>query len=310
MLAVLSGIAALHGFPCCAEGNSASSRLLEVAEHTAQGRLSFTFRGRPLLTYAFAATQFKPYVRELFTLSGTNVLRDAPADHLHHHGLMYAIRINGVNFWEETDSPGREQHIKFTSIDANGASGSFTEKLHWLPSADPPDAAPFLIETRTLTISVAQARDEVSLGWHASFEVGPRANRIRLHGSDYNGLGLRLPETWDRSARHENSENAAYITAGKRDVFPARWAAVREGSDNSPQVVLFGDKVGNGGTTMFFSMTDPFTYLSVTQGLDKTPLEYKDGDRFQTRYLVLVYSKARAPHEIEARYRQWLSQLK
>ena len=42
--------------------------------------------------------QFKPYVRELYSLNGVNLLRDAPADHLHHHGLMYTIRVNDLNF--------------------------------------------------------------------------------------------------------------------------------------------------------------------------------------------------------------------
>ena len=35
-------------------------------------------------------------------VTGENLLRDAPHDHLHHHALMYGIRVNGVNFWEET----------------------------------------------------------------------------------------------------------------------------------------------------------------------------------------------------------------
>jgi len=63
-----------------------------------RGELRAQFKDRPLLVYVFATNQLKPYVRELDALSGVNVLRDAPADHLHHHGLMYAIRVNSVNF--------------------------------------------------------------------------------------------------------------------------------------------------------------------------------------------------------------------
>ena len=76
------------------------------------GLLEWSFRGRTLLTYAFATNQCKPYVRELRTLAGDEVLREAPADHLHHHGLMYAIGVNGVNFWEERDQPGHERHVR------------------------------------------------------------------------------------------------------------------------------------------------------------------------------------------------------
>ncbi len=52
-------------------------------------------------------------------------------------------------------------------------------------------------------------------------------------------------------------------------------------------------------------MTEPFTYLSATQSLDKTPLEYRAGDRFTLDYLVLVYSSARPSAQIEERYNFW-----
>jgi hypothetical protein len=52
-------------------------------------------------------------------------------------------------------------------------------------------------------------------------------------------------------------------------------------------------------------MTDPFTYLSVTQSLDKTPLEYRAGDRFSIDYLMLVYSAARTPAQLEKRHQLW-----
>ena len=64
------------------------------------------YKGHKILVYAFATNQFKPYVRELYTLRGENVTRDAPPDHLHHHGLMYAVYVNGINFWEERGAPG------------------------------------------------------------------------------------------------------------------------------------------------------------------------------------------------------------
>src|SRR5437899_1829831 len=52
-------------------------------------------QGQPLLRYVFNPRQYKPYVAEFSAPGGRNVLRDAPFDHLHHHGLMYAIKVNG-----------------------------------------------------------------------------------------------------------------------------------------------------------------------------------------------------------------------
>ena len=136
-----------------------------------QGELHWLYQGQPLFVYAFAANQFKPYVRELYTLRGENVLRDAPPDHLHHHGLMYAIRLNGVNFWEERDSPGVEKSISITSRKVGrGPRGlpeaSFTQVIHWLAftNRDVADstASAFLIENRTLTLTVDENAGEVA----------------------------------------------------------------------------------------------------------------------------------------------------
>lgn len=282
------------------------------------GLLEWRYQDRPLLTYAFASNQFKPYVRALRTLRGENVLLDAPADHLHHHGLMYAIRVNGVNFWEERDAPGHEVHVTFffrhTGRNATGRpEASFGELIHWVPDGGGMDADParaFLVERRTLTLTVDEAQDEVALAWHSEFELGGRTNRIRLHGSDYNGLGLRLPPAWDRRAFHTNSEAAPYVTRGRRDVFPARWASVANRAGTvSAQVTLLARPRGHAGTNAFFAMTDPFTYLAATQSLDRAPLEYRAGDRFSLDYLVLVHSAARSPAQLESRYQAWAKEL-
>ena len=65
-----------------------------------------TYKQQRLLVYAFDPLRFKPCARELAPLGGPNILRDAPADHLHHHALMFAVAVNGVNFWEEISGSG------------------------------------------------------------------------------------------------------------------------------------------------------------------------------------------------------------
>ena len=70
----------------------------------------------PLVQYRFADVPFKPYVRELHTPSGVQVLRDSPHDHKHHHALMYAIGVDGVSYWEETERSGRQLHDAFSEL--------------------------------------------------------------------------------------------------------------------------------------------------------------------------------------------------
>lgn len=314
VLAVVTQPTVIAGVP------SAPGGALTALVRPERGLLEWQFKGRKLLAYAFGTNQFKPYVRELYSLRGDNVLRDSPVDHLHHHGLMYGIRINGVNFWEEVNQPGHQRHVKLlaerTGRSASGLpQASFTELVHWVPHGDPtlPDttSAALVVERRTLTLTVDEAHEEIALAWHAEFEVGVRTNRVTLHGSDYNGLGLRLPGEWDLIAQQMNSENAAYPADGKPGAVPARWGAVSHRADGRmTQVALFARPRGHAGTNSFFAMTEPFTYLAATQGLDKTPLEYRAGDRFRIDYLVLVYPAARTAAQLEARYQSWTENLK
>ena len=39
---------------------------------------TFSYRNQKVLVYAFAPQKFKPYVKELYTLQGENILRDSP----------------------------------------------------------------------------------------------------------------------------------------------------------------------------------------------------------------------------------------
>ena len=88
--------------------------------------------GKTLLEYCPTAAPMKPYVRQLFSPSGVQVLRDAVPDHKHHHGLMFAISANGVNFWEETAGAGSEKPrngAKTTAAALLGSPGGIPKGL-------------------------------------------------------------------------------------------------------------------------------------------------------------------------------------
>jgi len=272
----LLALASLALFSVQAEGD------LSLAIHADRGEIDIRFKERPLLVYSFAANQLKPYVRELYTLGGENVLRDSPPDHLHHHGLMYAIRVNGVNFWEEKNSPGVEKPVQQLSHSVGkSASGlpqaKFTQLIHWLASsnwtaADSKTVA-LLIERRTLTLTADERAGEVALQWDAVFEVG-KAGKVTLQGTDYNGLGLRLPESFDRIAVFQNSEKSPYVGRATRNNIAARWTSVTgKTGKGEVTVALFGKPSNPGGKTSFFTLLEPFAYLSATQALNKTPLD-------------------------------------
>jgi hypothetical protein len=168
------------------------------------------------------------------------------------------------------------------------------------------EACALLVERRSLTLTMNEDAGEVALDWRGDFEVGAGTPKVTLTGSDYNGLGLRLPEVFDHTARHENSEGAPYSAAQNRDVIAARWSAVSHAmGERHATIALFANPDRTAGTTRFFSMLNPFAYLSATQGLDQAPLEYKAGERFGVNYLVLVCRDKRPTEFLQRRYEQW-----
>jgi hypothetical protein len=292
---------------------------LALAVHEARGELEIRFRAKPLLVYAFATNQFKPYVRALYTLNGENVLRDAPPDHLHHHGLMYAIRVNGVNFWEQSDAPGVERPVKLlahrTGVSADGLpQAQFTQLIHWLAPTNrggaKPLTNPLLIEQRTLTVTVDETAGEVALQWDAAFQTGPAGN-VTLHGQSYNGLGLRPPESFNRVAVFQNSEGKPYPDAKQRATLTAKWTSLTgKTARGEVTLALFGQAANPGGPATFFTMLEPFAYLSATQGLDQEPREYAAGEKFRLRYLLTVYNEPKPAEFLQRRYAAWSESAK
>ena len=307
-----AGLALLLVLAC---SSAAAEPPISIDSKVDVGQLVVNCKGRKLLVYAFATNQFKPYVRELYTLRGENVLRDSPPDHQHHHGLMYAVYVNGINFWEERDAPGIEKHVELplhtARIDADGTPvGSFIEIIHWLAptnkTASDTLAAALLIEQRTLTVTVDEKNQEVALLWDSAFQVGPNAGKVTIHGPNYDGLGLRLPESFNHVAKFQNSADQPYTGQNSQNVIAARWTSVSGVMDGRDvMLVLCGRPDNARGDGFFFSMLDPFAYLSATQGVDKKPLEYSAGDKFNLSYLLTVHSENKPPEFVRQRYERW-----
>lgn len=270
---------------------------------------------KKLLVVRSDPRQFKSYVKELCTLRGENLLRDAPEDHLHHHALMYAIRVNGINFWEEVSGSGVQKTITFAAPDiGTNAAGrplaTLRQTLHWLAPQDAflPDTPQLalLIEHRTLVLTVDPAQDEVALQWDSQFEVGAKTNTVILSGSTYFGLGARFASELDALADQFNSDGRPDLTGTRQDVSPHDWSAVAFNRPAAPATfVLFSYPSNVRGNAHFFAMKRPFAYLSATQGLDQEPLIYHTGDKFRLDYLVTVYPTVKSAEALKARATVW-----
>lgn len=264
--------------------------------------------GQPLLRYVFNPRQPKPYVAEFSAPGGRNILRDAPSDHLHHHALMYAIKVNGLNFWEEVSGNGVERVVETTASVAGGAA-TLRQTIHWVAPQDAflADTTPaaLLVEQRTLTLTVDAATHEAALEWKAEFAVGKKTNEVALTGATYHGLGMRYVQELDALANHSYAGRKPDLV-NRQEVSPAKWAAVSFAAPDQPATIALVPHPSNArGDGQFFSMRTPFAYLAATQGLDQEPLVYRSGDKFTVRYLVVLYPEVKSTEALEARARRW-----
>jgi Methane oxygenase PmoA len=315
ILVPLLALAFAAGF--CSVGAEAKSGF-EIDTWQQPHALTLSWQGKKLLVYSFAPQKFKPYVQELRTIKGNNLLRDAPFDHLHHHALMYGIKVNGLNFWEETSGCGVEKVIETGKPAAgfgelNGQfvpQAKFSQVLHWVAPQDAflPDSAPvaLLIERRTLVLTVNPAQGEVALEWRSQFEVGARTNTVVLTGANYHGLGMRFLQELDPLAVHSMAGTRPDLGNNRQEVSSAPWAAVSFDAPGHPATIaLAGHPANARGDATYFSMLTPFAYLSATQALDKEPLSYHTGDKFELNYLLLLYAEGQPSETLRTRIQSW-----
>jgi hypothetical protein len=297
---------------------AAASESITAETASGAGRITLKYRGKPVMVYEFAPYTYKAYVKELYTLRGENLLRDAPHDHLHHHALMYGIKVNGVNFWEEISGSGVQRVVRTAEpVLSKGGDGLpqavLQQDLVWVPAVDaflPLTNTPSLLnEIRTLTLTIDEKAGEVALQWRSRFTVGSRTNTVVLTGSSYHGLGMRFPQELDGVAVHISPGGKPDLSNGRQDVSAFPWEAVVFDVPGKPSTIaLFGAPGNARGNPRFFAMRTGFPYLSATQGLDQEPLVYRAGEPFEIGYLVTVYAEVKSPETLSERGRRFASQ--
>jgi hypothetical protein len=261
----------------------------------------------PLLCYAYRSVPYKPCVQQLFTPSGISVLRDSPADHKHHHALMYAVSVDGLNFWEEQKQPGRQMHKGFSDVRVitqdDVPHGSFTEQLDWV---NPKTAQLLLNESRTITVS--KQDDSTLLSWQSRFTVPRGKDSATLSGSHYFGLGMRFVKSMDTGAEFRNSSgDAGEIVRGDERITRAKWCALTgKANDETVTIAAFCHPQNVRHPTHWFTMAKPFAYLSATMNLYREPLEIASGEPLRLRYAVAVWDGQVEDGQIDRLYRRWI----
>jgi len=264
---------------------------------------------RSLLCYRYDDVPFKPYVQQLYSPGGINVLRDAPHDHLHHHALMYAIAVDGVNFWEEQTGPGRQLHKRFSDmrIGKNGdkLQAGFSEQIDWI---NPRSRELLLKERRTIRVCRLGDVKATLLSWQSSLAVPSGKKSMTLTGSHYFGLGMRFLESMDKGGEFLNAAGqAGDVVRGAERLARADWCTYTAKADGKTvTIAMFGHPENQRHPTHWFTMTTPFAYLAATLNLHKEPLEVISDKPLELRYAVAVWDGRIDKSRIDQVYRRWV----
>lgn len=156
---------------------------------------------------------FKPHWHPLCTPLGHCLTLARPHDHIHHKGLMYALRTQDINFMEEVpctphEETGRQVHLALTHIQDTGPTVAFTQSLQWRGLSS---ARPVFDETRHISITHCPLGG-FRLSWHAHLTTLEPLTLIQSKWSrpafgdgapiNYHGLIIRLSRAWSGTGNH------------------------------------------------------------------------------------------------------------
>ncbi|RKY09219.1 MAG: hypothetical protein DRP65_08075 [Planctomycetota bacterium] len=300
-----TGAAVLLAACVCCRANHEKAVGLKVNKDTV-----LFYRGaEPVAGYRYYDVPFKPYVKELCTPAGFNVLLDSPADHVHHHGLMFAVSVNGTDFWEEQIAPGRQRHIEINSVKVESHKelqmASFGQQLEWV---NPPDGRLLLREQRVLELAEIKEQKVTLLTWRSEFVVPQGEEKVTFSGNHYFGLGMRFVRSMDSKGSFFNADmKEGKIYRGDERLVRSRWCAHTvevEGKDITVAMFDYPENIRYPAT--WFTMARPFAYMSATMALHENPLVIKADKPLSVCYGIALWDGAAEPAQVDKMYHRWL----
>ena len=307
-VSALVGLLASGGAIASASGAGAAGLRIARDDST----LSILDGSRLVLRYRFGGVPYKPYADQLFSPAGVEVLRDSPRDHKHHHGLMYALTVDDVNFWEEFNAKyGREVQRSLSELPATVQNGvgraGLSERLDWVgPDGD----SPLLVEQRTVEVLQVNEPTATLVQWRCRLQTPPGKATSTITGHHYFGIGMRFVESMDKDGRFFNADAVATseTVRGTEQLTPVKWCAYTAKADGRQVTVALFDHPGNlRHPARMFTMSKPFAYLSATMNEWKEPVIVKAGDPLKLCYGVAVWDGEADKAAVEALYQKWLT---
>ena len=245
--------------------------------------------GPVIANYQAQANPQKPYIAQLFVPGEKAVplLEDSPADHVHHHGLMLAYKVNDTDFWAEKDIVNLGREVPEAGGGPVAGGDGYKQTLRWLAT----DGTPLLTETRELRVRTGTSKVGAVnwLYWDSTLTPAAGRDQVTLSGSHYYGLGMRFLPAWaDHGKFVWQDTKGQQVVRGDERLTPGTWCAVRCEVDGAPVTVLMVDHPKNPRPVQWFTMATPFCYLSATLGLHEKTATLAAGATWTLRYGVAV----------------------
>jgi hypothetical protein len=270
-------------------------------------------RGHTIATYRATPSPNRPFLRELWTPGGVQVLRDSPHDHKHHHGLMFALAVDGLDFWCDEPTCGRQVPKPLEDVQAGGAATTsrigFTQPVDWTA----PGGTVSLRERRTITAFADPKIDATLLTWRSILSA-PGDKPVKLGGWDFSGLGTRFVVSMDGKGKFFNSEGHESAQIGpdgvsidNKRVTQSKWCAYTATADNRLVTIAMFHHPKN-PTHYFCHLHIPgmFAFLTGALGVDRKPIEVKPGAPLDLRFGVALWDGEIDKGRVEAMYQKWV----
>ncbi len=241
---------------------------------------ALSLNDRPVLEYHHSPNPNKVYLSKLYSPAGVQVLLDSPADHVHHHGLMLGLDVDGACFWLDGETMGTQR----PRTPAKVTNNSLSQTLDWVTA----DGRHLLVEERSITVHPVDGNAYTLITWHSKLSAAKGVDRVSLDTKlHYSGLGLRLPKSMDGKAVFSfvNPGEGTPIRNSEM-VTPAECAACTGPMDDGRTVtVAMFAYPGAADGTHWFTMSDSLTFISATKNFFRCPevlhagqtLEFKHG---------------------------------
>jgi hypothetical protein len=97
------------------------------------------------------------------------------------------------------------------------------------------------------------------------------------------------------------------IFRGEERLVRSAWCAYTARVDGDDvTVAMFGHPENPRHPATWFTMAEPFAYLSATLGLHEKPLEVVEGEPVKLRYAVVLWDARPGTETIDRVYQQWV----